>query len=553
MVDDNCIEYIGHSSCIVNMAVLPGFVYTPTPPVNYHDDTSSGGSSGVISRRNSDDFLSKLSSNHNQAFNSMNSTLALLTDGLTGNASKIAGEGINKSSNEVGLLKSSTSSARICKEEKMFFSCGADGVIRCWDEFLKGEQYQFKYTATNMNANGNTKAGNMNSNNTIVSNYSNVTKSTKTGKSTKKSITFSKDTVRLPATVKSNAESQKPSRKNSYHGQITSHHIEITCMLMMWEYNAIVTGSEDGIVCVWDADLGSKIMSKALTCAVTAVITAKTKRCDVLVAADISGAMAMWNLTLFKRNRTNLVVDSVTENSFHSPEEPGILCLAFHHQMKVMFSGGQDGTIRYWRLAHDSEANTLLRPHESDPPHSAIYHHRERRHRQMKAKYGENYATGLEEMSSTVSCPSGLLTNTESVQNYRQERNSFVTVEPINSLVCTDDFLLSGDGSGEIVLWFVIPIEHSEDIHGGMLSPHSHKTTTTGHGSLGENALPILNPEDAVNDYLNRKFNQDAFQNIGVENSSVAPFMMIIPMCRWFGNVQNPMKSILTMEQVCSL
>ena len=59
------------------------------------------------------------------------------------------------------------------------------------------------------------------------------------------------------------------------------------------------------------------------------------------------------------------------------------------------------------------------------------------------------------------------------------------------------------------------------------MSPHS----TTSHKT---NTIPNTTAEDGVNNYLNKKFSQDAFQNIGVENSSVAPFLMIIPMCRWY-------------------
>ena len=65
---------------------------------------------------------------------------------------------------------------------------------------------------------------------------------------------------------------------NKYEEVSASQHVEVTCMIMLWEHNCIATGAEDGVVSLWNADLGNRLISRALSHTVTSIVTASTKK-----------------------------------------------------------------------------------------------------------------------------------------------------------------------------------------------------------------------------------------------------------------------------------
>lgn len=84
---------------------------------------------------------------------------------------------------------------------------------------------------------------------------------------------------------------------------------------------------------------------------------AKAKKCDVLIVTDFSGNINMLNLALFKVNPLQISIDA-TFTGFHDTEDPAILCMAYHAPSRVVFSGGDDRSIRYWRLPKDIDYKT---------------------------------------------------------------------------------------------------------------------------------------------------------------------------------------------------
>ena len=110
---------------------------------------------------------------------------------------------------------------------------------------------------------------------------------------------------------------------------------------------------------------------------------------------------------------------------FHDAEDPSILSLAFHHPSTTVFSGGSDGTIRYWQI------NNAIS--------SADF--------QVKTLH--------------IGSDEGQNTEPVSVKDLlEQAKEAGIIYIPrqkqVSSLYCTDDFLLSGDESGEMRLWLVV-------------------------------------------------------------------------------------------------
>jgi WD40 repeat protein len=124
---------------------------------------------------------------------------------------------------------------------------------------------------------------------------------------------------------------------------------EITVMLVLWAMNRIATGHESGLMCLWNSDTGTKVFSKALKQSVSSLVEGSNSHSKLLIGADFGGSVAVWNLTLHALNPTSLQVES-SFPGFHDPEDPGILSLAFHEQTRTVFSGGNDCTIKMWRI-----------------------------------------------------------------------------------------------------------------------------------------------------------------------------------------------------------
>lgn len=128
---------------------------------------------------------------------------------------------------------------------------------------------------------------------------------------------------------------------------------EITVMLAVWHMNRIVTGHENGTVCIWNADTGYRVKSSTLKHTVSSLVEASSAHSKLLLGADYSGRVAIWNLTLHYLNPTQLITVGNVMEGFHSRDDPGILSLAFHDKTKTIFSGGNDTSVRFWRLHSD--------------------------------------------------------------------------------------------------------------------------------------------------------------------------------------------------------
>lgn len=128
---------------------------------------------------------------------------------------------------------------------------------------------------------------------------------------------------------------------------------EITVMLAVWHMNRIVTGHENGAVCIWNADTGARVVSKVLRHTVSSLVEASSAHTKLLLGADYSGRVAMWNLTLHYLNPTQLISVGSDFDGFHSRDDPGILSLTFHDKTKTVFSGGNDTSVQFWRLHSD--------------------------------------------------------------------------------------------------------------------------------------------------------------------------------------------------------
>jgi WD40 repeat protein len=270
--DEQCVEYIGHNDAVINIAILPSFEYAPPslPALELNPRKSSK------QREGSRDFGMGMTTGLAVENNNVDSSIALLASGtgLKGFGSERtmgSARSGDLSTPSTGLgeyggfardhdLGGSGTSLKICKEENVYFSCSADGVIRCWDEFLRAEMYQFKFNSTDARE---------------VSSKREAKGAGSKGKTTRGSSIMS-SSARTP---------------KSYTDIYSSQHVEITCMMMLWDYNCIVTGSEDGVVAIWNADMGNKLISRTLTHTVTALVTASTKKryllCSVL--------KVMWN------------------------------------------------------------------------------------------------------------------------------------------------------------------------------------------------------------------------------------------------------------------
>ena len=162
---------------------------------------------------------------------------------------------------------------------------------------------------------------------------------------------------------------------------------EITCVRVIWSLNCIATGHENGLVSLWHGDSGSCVTSRALHHSITGLVEARNAHSQLLVGSDLSGNLAIWNLTLYRINPSRLSTDRIFRG-YHDREYSGICSLTFHAPTRTMFSGGDDKTIRSWRIQNDTA-------HATPTWHGDV----------------------------------------------------------ICSLECTHSFLVSGDESGEVVLW----------------------------------------------------------------------------------------------------
>jgi hypothetical protein len=237
---------------------------------------------------------------------------------------------------------------------------------------------------------------------------------------------------------------------------------------------------------------------------------------DVLCASDISGKIAMWNLSLFRKNTTQLVLSEVIPVSFHSLDEPGISCMSFHGSTGVMFTGGLDGSIRYWRLNVDNEAYCLTRP-ANHQMHSAVEYaltaaptkhcppkpvHTAEEAR-LRTPGGFPLIADDESLCSSATFAS----DTTSILNYKAEKNLGHVVESLCAMQCSENFLLSGDDSGEMLLWCI------------------HSTANESNAGLSSHHYNYVHGH------------QDT------------PYVIVLPLLRFHNNNHNPFKACMSLQQ----
>ena len=129
----------------------------------------------------------------------------------------------------------------------------------------------------------------------------------------------------------------------------------ISSAMMFWKMNTVITGHDDGHICLYNIDSGAKVISKALSQSVSSLCLASCRHNEVLLGSDYDGNISMWNLSLFNENPFVLSCE-MTMKGFHDPDDPGILGIVFHAATGMCYSCGNDTTIQCWSLI-DSQYN----------------------------------------------------------------------------------------------------------------------------------------------------------------------------------------------------
>lgn len=126
---------------------------------------------------------------------------------------------------------------------------------------------------------------------------------------------------------------------------------EISSSCILWHINSIVTAHEDGNVCLVNLDSSSKTLVRALDEPLSSLCLAVYKKSDVLIVASFDGSIAILSVSSLRDNPFALPCEAVYKGH-HDVEDPGILCLAFHKPTNLLFSGGNDATIRVWHVGN---------------------------------------------------------------------------------------------------------------------------------------------------------------------------------------------------------
>ena len=181
-----------------------------------------------------------------------------------------------------------------------------------------------------------------------------------------------------------------------------------------------------------------------------------------------------------------------------------------------MFSGGHDGTIRYWRLNADSEAYCLRRPPDGFVQTGIATALTTLEKTSVSKQVNQSVANSV--VGNTVDSTGSLCSNdnilddqsiesdTSSVINYKTAKNLYKTIESVCSLQCSENYLLSGDDGGELILWNIFTT--NADVN----NSHYHSTHV-----------------------------QDT------------PYIVVLPLCRFHNNGHNPMKAVMSLKQVSNI
>lgn len=147
---------------------------------------------------------------------------------------------------------------------------------------------------------------------------------------------------------------------------------EVTSMLVVWSLNSVVTGHENGSIFVWNLSTSVKKHSDSMRGAViTALVSAYLKPTDfLLVAGDSKGRVSITNMVSNENQRVGgkLSVDRVFQGYHEDSEsiDPGILSLGYFDEGSVLISGGEDCTLRAWKINNSNKAKCFKAPTE-DP------------------------------------------------------------------------------------------------------------------------------------------------------------------------------------------
>lgn len=155
---------------------------------------------------------------------------------------------------------------------------------------------------------------------------------------------------------------------------------EMVCATMLWGLNLTATGHEDGTLCLWNCDNGKRVswMSKSSTSnggdgSSSSSSNALLSLCDVfisgqkrvLLGSDASGRIMIFNLSTLRYYPGTIPVDRILLK-VHNAANPVVRCLTYHPQLQIVFSGGQDTTIRAWRLNSPSGSEVVVNTLHTD-------------------------------------------------------------------------------------------------------------------------------------------------------------------------------------------
>lgn len=141
---------------------------------------------------------------------------------------------------------------------------------------------------------------------------------------------------------------------------------EILCAYMIWDLimPSMVTCYDNGTICVWNVDSGAMVSTNILKESIACVIQGYHNNSNILLVADISGKIAIINVTLFNMNPTHVPVDGVF-HGYHNRDDPEILCMSYHRISNILFTGGNDRTIRYRRIVNERDIFTLTQHNDA--------------------------------------------------------------------------------------------------------------------------------------------------------------------------------------------
>jgi WD40 repeat protein len=126
---------------------------------------------------------------------------------------------------------------------------------------------------------------------------------------------------------------------NKENGQLEGHKATVKALAVSPDTSTIASGSQDGIVILWDMVNKRKVIELAAhTDEVTALAFCPDKDSSLLASAGSDRVIKLWNT---ENNQVKLKLDGGC----------GVLALAFSPDGKALYSAGDDNLIRRWDVA----------------------------------------------------------------------------------------------------------------------------------------------------------------------------------------------------------